>query len=62
VCVIGFNAAIRGPVDGVSILSLLLVKRLELIAITPGLRYLVEQVDGGLEAALQELRSLFGDH
>jgi|LGVF01.2.fsa_nt_gb hypothetical protein len=48
--------------DGVASLSPLSVKRLESIAIALGLGYRVEQVDGGLKAALQEPRSLFGDH
>jgi hypothetical protein len=48
--------------NGVAILSLLSVKGLEFIAIECGLRYRIEQVHGGLKAALSEPRSLFGDH
>jgi hypothetical protein len=48
--------------NGVAILSPLVVKRREFIAIALGLGYRVEQVDSGLKAALQEPRSLFGDH
>jgi hypothetical protein len=48
--------------DGVVILLLLSVKRPESIAIEFGLGYRVEQVVSGLEAVLQEPRSLFGDH
>ncbi|APG28322.1 hypothetical protein A7E78_10955 [Syntrophotalea acetylenivorans] len=52
----------RGMNNGVAILSPPSVKRREFIAIACGLGYRVEQVDGGLKAALQEPRSPLGDH